>query len=276
MRLVILCENSVMSPGPLLAEHGFACLVEAHGRRVLFDTGQGRTLLHNADVLGVQLSDLDAVILSHGHYDHAGGLPGLLQRHAGLRVVYHPDAFLPRWAMGPKGSRDIGIPFAESEFGSWNARPDPCADAMELFPGLWLSGEVPRETGFETGDEQLRLGAVDDFSGGADPVKDDLSLAIQTDRGLVVLVGCAHAGLINILRHFQRITGEHRIQALIGGTHLGPVSDHQYELTLASLEKLEVEQLGLSHCTGLLRSADLLRRWPRSVFFAGVGCAVNV
>jgi len=275
MRLVVLCENSVISPGPLLAEHGFACLVEAHGRRVLFDTGQGRTLLHNADVLGVQLSELDAVILSHGHYDHAGGLPGLLQRHAGLRVVYHPDAFLPRLAMGPKGSRDIGIPFAESELSSWSARPDPCTDAVELFPGLWLSGEVPRVNEYEAGDEQLRLGAVNDFPGGVDPVKDDLSLAIQTERGLVVLVGCAHAGPINILRHFQQITGEYRIQALIGGTHLGPVSDRQYECTLAALEELGVEQLGLSHCTGLLRSADLLRRWPQKAFFAGVGCTVN-
>lgn len=73
MRIVILCENSVCEPGPLLAEHGFACLVEADGLRLLFDTGQGRTLLHNADQLGIDLAELDAVVLSHGHYDHAGG-----------------------------------------------------------------------------------------------------------------------------------------------------------------------------------------------------------
>lgn len=198
-----------------------------------------------------------------------------MSRSPGLRVIFHPQVFEPRCAVGSSGDRDIGVPFDLDQMARLGGRPDPWGQAGELVPGIWLSGEVPRVTGFETGDPHLRLGRPGAPSPVADPVRDDLSLAIALPERLVVIVGCAHAGIINILEHFRTITGIDRVHALIGGTHLGPVAEPQLRQTLAALEGYDISRIGLSHCTGLKVGAELCRLWPERAFLANVGLSIR-
>jgi 7,8-dihydropterin-6-yl-methyl-4-(beta-D-ribofuranosyl)aminobenzene 5'-phosphate synthase len=268
--LTILCENTVTRPGGLLGEHGFACLLETDQGRYLFDTGQGQTILDNARVLGKDLGSLDAIILSHGHSDHSGGLLQVLAATGPLPVYAHPAIFIPRCWAGRYERRANGCPFSPQELEGAGGRLTAVREFWELVPGVWLSGEVSRTCRFETGDPSL---VVEDGPGKfvPDAFADDLSLALRTPRGLLVVVGCAHAGLVNILCHFQRHTGDQRIFAVVGGTHLAPAGEEQFAATVEFLRQCGVERLGLSHCTGLARGGELARHFPGRVAFANVG-----
>lgn len=269
-RLTILCENTVTRPGGLVGEHGFAALLETDQGRYLFDTGKGLGLLANARLLDKDLTRLDGVILSHGHADHSGGLLMLLQHSGPLPVYGHPGLFTPRYWVGKHERRPNGCPFSRDQLAAAGGRMEAVTEFRELLPGLFLSGEIPRKTAFEKGDPNLMLAG----EGGelvADPFLDDLSLALATAKGLLILVGCAHAGLVNIVKHFQDRTGERRLFAVLGGTHLAPADPEQLKATAAFLARCQVERLGLSHCTGLVHSAELAQLFPGRVSFANVG-----
>lgn len=268
-QLTILCENTVTRPGGLIGEHGFAALLETDQGRFLFDTGQGLGILGNARLLGKELSPLDGIILSHGHADHCGGLLQVLEGCQEVPVYAHPDLFKERYWSGRFEQRANGCPWNRDEVEKAGGRMAAVSQFRKLVPGLYLSGEVPRQNSFEVGDPNL----VTTGEGGAlqpDPFDDDLSLAIDTPRGLLVLVGCAHAGLVNILRHFRTQTSK-RIVAVVGGTHLAPAGDEQFAATVAELRQCGVERIGLAHCTGLVRSGELVQLFPGQVMFANVG-----
>ena len=274
-RITILCENSVARPGGLIAEHGFAALIETPQASILFDTGQGFGLLNNAREIGRNLSAISSVVLSHGHLDHSGGLPVLLNHlQRPLAVVAHPDLFSDRYRRSNFELRPIGMVAQRAELEGQGASFFLDCDYQQLSENLYSSGEVPRQTGFEKGDPHL---VIPDGKGGfcPDPLRDDLSLALTTDKGLVILLGCAHAGVINIIEHFREKSGEERICALIGGTHLGPASEEQFQATLAALKRYRIGKIGLSHCTGLNRGAQLFQEFSGRSFFAAAGTVLE-
>ena len=275
--LTILCENTVARPLGLIGEHGFSCLIETAGHgSFLFDTGQGLGLARNADVLGKNLADLRGIVLSHGHFDHSGGLPAALKKCGPVDVFAHPEVFLPRCWAGRHEQRSNGLPYGREELEALGARFVPVTRLTEPASGLFLSGEVPRTTSFETGDPHLFLGPEKDRPLRPDPFLDDLSLAMTTDRGLVVLLGCAHAGMVNILEHFRSGTGCDRVHVVLGGTHLAPAGAEQFAETVRYLKERNVERIGVSHCTGLSRGAELMRELPGKVFFANVGSTFHI
>ena len=190
----------------LIGEHGFAALIEPdQGEPVLFDTGQGLTLLHNARRMGRDLAAVSKVVISHGHYDHTGGLLPLLQEH-GAKVIYGDERiFAPRHRVKDNGEcYPIGMPFTRAELEANGATFELSADFREIAPGMFLTGSVPRLTPFEKGDQGLYC----DCSGQEpDLTPDDQSLILETGKGLVVLLGCCHAGLVNTLEHIARLTG---------------------------------------------------------------------
>jgi len=274
-RITILCENSVARPGGLIAEHGFAALIETPQASILFDTGQGFGLLNNAREIGRNLSAISSVVLSHGHLDHSGGLPVLLNHlQRPLAVVAHPDLFNERYWRSNFELRPIGITMSRAELEGQGASFSLGCDYQQLTENLYCSGEVPRLTDFEKGDPHL---VIPDGHGGyaLDPLRDDLSLALTTDKGLVILLGCAHAGVINIIEHFREKSGEERICALIGGTHLSPASEEQFQTTLAMLKRYRLGKIGLSHCTGLNRGALLFQEFAGRSFFAAAGTVLD-
>lgn len=269
-RITILAENSVMRPMGIIGEHGFAALVEHEEQRVLFDTGQGYALMHNARMLGIDLATVTKVVLSHGHYDHTGGLPELLKPGPRRQVYAHPGIFAARYWQKDNGGREpVGIPFNRSYLERLGADFHLSAEPVKVAEGISTSGEVPRVTDFETGDTTLFL--EDAPGSGPDPHTDDLSLIVESSKGLVVLLGCAHAGLVNILEHASALHPGRPVYAVIGGTHLGFSGAEQMDGTVEKLRSLGIEKVGTSHCTGLAGAARLREALGDSFFFAGAG-----
>jgi 7,8-dihydropterin-6-yl-methyl-4-(beta-D-ribofuranosyl)aminobenzene 5'-phosphate synthase len=269
VRLTVVIENTVGRPLPLLGEHGFACLVDCAAGRLLFDTGRGAALLHNLAVLGIDAASIDAVILSHGHDDHSGGLLPLLQQ-IGPRPVYaHPDIFGERYFVKGNELRSIGMANSRQELEAAGAHFRLFEEFTELADGLWFSGVVPRCNRDEHGDPSLVVPSASGWK--ADPFADDAAVAVLTGHGLVVLLGCAHAGLTNTVEHFKAQLQETRVCAVIGGTHLGPVAEEQYTATTAYLAAQPAMRIGIGHCTGQARAARLYARFPDRVSFAAAG-----
>ena len=273
-RITILCENSVGPISGTLGEHGFAALVEHPAGSLLFDTGQGATLLHNARRLNRQLEQVEAVVLSHGHYDHTGGLVPLLE-HTGPKTVFaHPGVFASRFRIKDTGDAiSIGITATEDELTRVGARFQLATDCRWVAPQIALTGQVPRETVFETGDRGL---FADRLGQNPDTVPDDQSLIIQSPKGLVLLLGCCHSGVINTIEAACRQTGVDTVYAIVGGTHLGFCGPEQLEQTIVALRGYGVKRICTSHCTGFKGAARLLREFPAQFQPAAVGYTLEV
>jgi len=274
-RITILCDNAVGPITATLGEHGFAALVElGSGEPVLFDTGQGYTLLHNARRMGKDLSRVKKVMVSHGHFDHSGGLLSLLQECGAKEIYAHPGIFAQRHRVKDTGEcYPIGIPVDRVALEGVGAIFNLESSFREILPGLSLTGEVPRVTPFEIGDQGLYC----DCSGQElDSTPDDQSLVIETGKGLVILLGCCHAGLVNTIEHIAYHTGRRDIHAVIGGSHLGFCGREQFDCTVKALRSMGIRKLALSHCTGFAASARLSREMPREFQAAMVGYTLEV
>ena len=255
LKITVLVENTAGRKG-LLAEHGLAYLIEVGGENILFDTGQGLALEHNAKALGVDLHNLDAVILSHGHYDHAGGLHFVSAK----QVLAHPAVVDSKFSRDPGGgSRSVAMPAVDRQI--LLAHPDwiRVEAPVELPSGLRLTGPIPRLTDFEdTGGEFFS----DSDCTNPDELLDDQALFFETSTGTVVILGCAHSGVINTLRAIQALTGNRPIHTVIGGMHLRNASDQRMSRTLEELHHFNVQCLMPCHCTGLPAITRMWNEFP--------------
>lgn len=273
-RITVLCDNSVGPISGTLGEHGFAALVEHEGGAVLFDTGQGNTLLHNAQRMNRDLRKVGKVVLSHGHYDHTGGLWPLLQSCGGKEVYAHPGVFARRYAVRDREkSQSIGIPYGEEFLRGQGAAFNLSEVFREIEPDIFLTGEVPRTTPYEQGDTGL---FCDDAGCSPDHLPDDQSLILRTARGLVLLLGCCHAGIINTIELAREKTGITELYAVIGGSHLGFCSQAQLAETIKALRVSGVQKICGSHCTGFAASARLAKEFPGHYHPAQVGYTLEV
>ncbi len=273
--LTILCENSVGVPFDVLGEHGFACFVETDTGNYLFDTGQGYTITQNALTLKKDLHSIEAIMISHGHYDHTGGLPAVLKQKGPVDVLGHKEMFAQRIWSKDGVTRDIGIPFRRSYLESLGARFKLGTEMVEVGPGVYLTGEIPRQSSFEQGDAAMTLITGNGDKIQPDPLLDDLSMLVDTDQGLVIVLGCAHAGMINIINYAIDQLQTDRIFAVIGGTHLGFSTDQQFEETLKVIDNYNIQHIGVSHCTGLEKASLLHARLGKRFFFGTVGAVLE-
>lgn len=269
-RITILCENSVGSISGTLGEHGFSALVEnSRGETLLFDTGQGLTLLHNARRMNKDLAAVRKVLLSHGHYDHTGGLLPLL-RECGAKDVYgHPGIFLPRYRVKDTGdSISIGLPHDRISLEAAGAVFHLSDKFQEISTDVFMTGHIPRTASSATGDAGLYC---DGDARQIDVIHDDQSLILRTGKGLVILLGCCHAGLANVIEHVTSTMDRQQVHAIIGGTHLGFCGQEELELAVDVIRKNRPQRLAVSHCTGFTAAARLHREFPAEFRMAGVG-----
>jgi 7,8-dihydropterin-6-yl-methyl-4-(beta-D-ribofuranosyl)aminobenzene 5'-phosphate synthase len=263
IRITTLSENTANFG--FIAEWGLSILVEVDNLRVLLDTGLGFSAVYNAHILGLDLSGLDAIVISHGHTDHTGGLKDVLTRIGKVDIVAHPAMWEAKYAVTENSSgRYIGVPFNRDQLEGLGACFRLTKEPAWISDRVVTSGEIPLSTGYEKVGRKFY--AKENGKLRPDPMPDDLALGIKTDLGLVIILGCAHRGMINALRHFQRITREERVYCVVGGTHLIDASRERLAQTVADLRKAGIQRLGVSHCTGFQASAYLAEKIPH-IFF---------
>lgn len=274
VRLTVVCENTVTRPG-FIGEHGFAALLETERGNILFDTGQGFSIIHNLLRFIKDVTKIEKVVLSHGHFDHTGGLLAFLGVRGPCPIVAHPDVLKERFrVMSPAPGMEekpvsIGIPWHEAYLVGRGARFQWTTEWSEILQGVYITGVVPRETAFETGDPKFLIKTSEGFS--PDPFFDDYSMVIDTPKGIIVVLGCAHAGTINILNHISAHLGQRKIYALVGGTHLDFSSSEQLDKTIEALKNLEIEIIAVSHCTGQKAAVIMSKEFGSKFQFAPVG-----
>jgi len=274
LRITVLVENTAGARG-LLAEHGLALWIEADGTNILFDTGQGMVLEPNAKVLGVDLTQSDAVVLSHGHYDHTGGLEGVLGDFARAAIYVHPCAFDAKFGRCADGTgRIVGSPIRDAEqLRAHVSRVVPTAEPTKVADGIWITGEIPRRNDFEDTGGPFFL---DEACTKPDPLIDDQALYVESSKGTVVLSGCGHAGLVNTLETVSELTGGAPIHAVLGGFHLLNSSGNRIERSIAALQRYGVRHIGPAHCTGLPATARILATFPEGFIAVVAGAEITI
>jgi len=245
MRLTIIFENHAGWRKGFLGYHGFSALVEHRERKVLVDTGtDGSVLLHNMNALGISPGEIDAIFLTHGHYDHTGGLKAFLQERGRIDVYAHPSIFQRRVALKPK-LREIGIPFTREELEDLGARFHLSPKPREFLPDFISSGEIERKHW----DRAVGY-LVENGEYVKDPVRDDMALIVDLGKEVAVITGCGHSGILNIAEQAMKLTGK-PVGALIGGFHLRGAKRVLLDDAIWGLNSLKVGKLHAGHCTGI-------------------------
>ncbi len=245
-KITILIDNK--GQNTLFVEHGFSLLIETADKHILFDTGQSSLFAKNAEKLGIDLSKVNIIALSHGHYDHTGGLPAISTIAPSAKIFAHLGVTTRRFSFREDRARSIGITSSvlkvlENHPGKvhWISKHE------NLTSNIGLTGEVPRLTEYE---DTGGLFFLDEQATQLDPISDDMSLWILSKEGLIVIAGCSHSGIINTLKYIMEISGERRLHMVLGGFHLVEADDEKTKQTILDLKKLNPNLLVPCHCTG--------------------------
>ena len=271
--ITVLVEDSAAGRG-LRAEHGLSFWIQTPSANILFDTGQGLVLQENAHKLNIPLQDTDAVVISHGHYDHTGGIFQILNLSNHTRIYAHPAILQSRYSRKQDGSTE-----------DVSAKLDDCGDLCSqlrkfvgtehptrIADGIYATGQIPRVTDYEdTGGPFF----VDRQCQHPDAILDDQAIYIETTKGTAILLGCAHAGVINTVEYIRQLTADKPICLLAGGMHLVAAGQERIAKTIDHLQQLNIPRIGPAHCTGPEATAALWSAFPKTCFSCRVGTTLQ-
>ena len=248
----ILCDNNISRSG-FIGEHGFSALLERKEGNYLFDTGPGLSLPLNLKALQKDLTGLHKVFLSHGHYDHTGGLKWVVEQGETMEVIAHPAVFSEHMVVDPgkpeAAPRYVGCPFSREALEDLGANLVFLDRTREAAPGLWFLAGFERDPQFLP--EDARLVSRQNGKLVRDHLLDDASLLLETESGPVLILGCAHAGILNILDHLKRDLHIDRLRGILGGTHLMFYGEGALAQVIRKIEDFNVDLIAVSHCTGM-------------------------
>lgn len=256
--ITLLVDNTAGGQG-MQAEHGLSFWIERGDARILFDTGQGMVLEHNAKMLGIPLASVDSIVLSHGHYDHTGGLSDVLNLADCPTVYAHPHAFQPKYSRKQDGVRYIGIGESQKQAVMRQAEFFSVTAPHQIATGIWCTGPIPRLNQFETFEGHFFKDLACEKP---DFIEDDQALYMECEQGIVVVLGCAHAGVVNTVQYIRMLTNDQPILAVLGGMHLGGATTERMDYTAKKLKSMHVEELMPCHCTGFQAMAYLSHLFP--------------
>jgi len=269
--ITTLVEDTALGGG-LLAEHGLSFWIEYGDKRILFDTGQSDILVRNAKTLGINLAEVNAIVLSHGHYDHTGGLPAVLDIAPKATIYLHPAAIEPKFSRKTSGVKSIGMPESVKESihkceVTWTDKP------TQIFQGVIVTGQIPRVNKFEDVGGAFFL---DKSCQKSDILLDDQTLVIESPKGLVVILGCAHAGVVNTLHRVAYLSKMKQFYAVIGGMHLLNASKERIEQTITVFREYNIQKIGVAHCTGASATRRFSNTFQDRCFFCSAGTQINL
>jgi 7,8-dihydropterin-6-yl-methyl-4-(beta-D-ribofuranosyl)aminobenzene 5'-phosphate synthase len=261
--ITILVDNIARKSG-LKAEHGLSMFIEVDGHALLFDTGQSGLVIDNARALGVDLTRVEAIILSHGHYDHVGGLTAVLdylsENSVSPPVIFaHPDVFVDRYSFRKGKPVKAGMSSGEKTREQLKPSLKLSEKSQEILPGVICTGEIPRLTEFEHMGGRFSLDAARKRP---DYIRDDQAVIIDAPEGLIVCCGCAHSGVVNTIRYAQNLFEGKSIDTVIGGMHLRGVSDARLDATVGAFVDSGVKQVLGGHCTGVREAERISSAMP--------------
>ncbi len=257
------------------AEWGLALWIEADGHRILSDTGQGHTLLQNARLLGIDIASAEALVISHGHFDHTGGIAAVMDAGFRSKVYAHPAAFSDKYQREKTpphrvmGMSSVSQEALRSGIVELVESPRPA----EIAPGIIVTGAIPRRNTYEDVSDAFFL---DENCTQPDPLIDDQALLIETHRGWAVITGCGHSGLINTLTYAKELIGTSRIVAVIGGLHLFRATAERIKATTENLRAFDVELIAPCHCTGFEATGAFLAQFGNRVVALRAGLTLQV
>ena len=253
----IVAEDTIAFDTPFWGRFGLSVLLELRTetfeKHILYDTNSAAApILHNLRILGKSLDKVSTIFLSHCHYDHTDGLPGILEAIGRpIPVIAHPETFRPCFEINPDGVRHIGLAQSQMQLEQKGAIFTLTREPLNLMTGVTTSGEIERATLFEVLED---LYTIVDGKVVQDHERDDAAVILNFQEGLVIVTGCCHAGIVNTMKHAKRVTGVNKIHAIVGGLHLIDASEEKVEKSIEALR--EVDWVFAGHCTGF----DGLRR----------------
>ena len=269
MKITVLNENTVYRQG-LLAEHGLSLLIEEHGKKFLMDTGQTDVFIKNAKTLGVDLTDLQGIILSHGHYDHCGGMDYFAEAFPLPAIYIRERAFEQKYHGKNTKSRYIGI---SQRAASWSGQVHYTGEKEEIAPGFWLVSNIPLSEKFESFPEDfwIRKEEAGQETWVPDGMEDEQMLVVQTEKGLSLFLGCSHRGIINCITRVREAFPGEPIYSLMAGMHLGSASTERILQTIEALKGFHIQKLIPVHCTGKKAIGMIAAAFPETCILTDTG-----
>jgi len=270
LKVYVVAEDCAGYESPLLAQHGISMLLETYGNdlvkpfRILFDVANNsEALLYNMKLLGIDPKKIDAVVISHCHWDHTGGLMGVLNEIKGknVPVIAHPSIFRPNFVLEPYLKHE-GVPYdcTPENIESLGFKLILTRSPMKIVDGIVTSGEIERKVDFEKGGVFTYTIANGEMV--PDEMMDDMALIVNVkNKGLLVFTGCGHAGIVNTVLHAMKITGVRKVHAVFGGFHLLNASEERIRKTAEELKKIGVEEVYSGHCTGFRAHMEFYKKY---------------
>lgn len=272
MNFHILTENKAKKAG-ILAEHGLSVFIQYKGKNYLFDTGQSDVFLKNADKMKVDLTNINNIIFSHGHYDHCGGFKNMVYLNEDTKIYIRKDAFIPKYALNTdcKTYRKIGV--------SWEREPYSkniifTENLTKINNHTYLLSNIPLINDFESVSSVLFKKENDKII--PDNMSDEQILIFDTEKGLVVFLGCSHPGIVNCLQHILNNFPNKKINTILAGMHLDGIEETKMNKTIEFLKSLSFERIIPLHCTGILQICKLKSEFKDKCFILNSGDSMNI